>query len=333
MSDTTNTTAAPPPDAQPIPLPVAPPAMPNLGHQLTPEEDRFFTTGELPASLTPPPAPKPEPVAAPAPTPAAPPPAPTAPEAPPRDEKGRFAPRTEPDADIARVIAAEAARAAQAEAQLAALQARLDELTKPKPPPPPDRNVDPLGALEHQITELANSVKAQRELAEAEAQARAEREARIQFASNVRNLRDEFAKTTPDYNDAYKHLRETRLEELALFGLDQNQAEQQLAQEEFALAAAEVRKGRNPAKTIYDLAKKRGYAAPTAPAAQPKPEDKLATILAAAEASKGVERGGTPSELDLTLATARNASPTQLDKMTADDALWAKFTGAKTGLF
>ena len=69
------------------------------------------------------------------------------------------------------------------------------------------------------------------------------------------------------------------------------------------------------------------------PAAQPKPEDKLATILAAAEASKGVERGGTPSELDLTLATARNASPTQLDKMTADDALWAKFTGARTGLF
>lgn len=332
MSDT-NTTAAPPPDSQPIPLPIAPPAMPNLGHQLTPEEERFFTTGELPAALTPPPAPKPEPVAAPTPAPAAPPPAPAASVEPPRDEKGRFAPRTEPDADIARLIAAEAARAAQAEAQLAALQAKLDELTKPKPPPPPDRNVDPLGALEHQIAELANSVKAQRERAEADAQARAEREARMEFANRVRAMRNEFAKEAPDYDAAYNHLRATRLEELSLFGLDQTAAEQQLAQEEFALAAAEVRKGRNPAKTIYDLAKKRGYAAPTAPAPQPKPEDKLATILAAAEASKGVERGGTPAEIDLTLATARNASPSQLDKMTADEALWAKFTGAKTGLF
>lgn len=329
MSDTT-----PPPSNSPIPLSIAPPAMPNLGHQLSPEEARFFETGELPGALVPPPAPKPEPIAAPAPAPA------PEPAAPARDEKGRFvpaAPAPEPAPardEFARVIAAEASRAAAAEAQLAALQARLDELTKPKPPPAPDRNIDPLGALEHQIAEQTRLLAELRTKAEADAQARAEREAQAEFASHIRKMRTDFIKDTPDYDAAYKHLRDTRLEELALFGLDVRAAEQQLAQEEFALAASEVRKGHNPIKTIYDLARKRGYAPPAAPPpAQPTPEDKLATILAAAEASKGVERGGTPSDAELTMATARNASSAQLDKLAASDDIWAKFTGTKQGLF
>lgn len=321
-------------DATPSDSPLAPPA-PNLGHQLTPDEARFFETGELPGALVPPPAAKPaepEPAAAPAAE------EPAAPE-PPRDDKGRFAPRTEaapevaPDTEFARVIAAEAARAAQAEAQLAALQARIDELTKPKPPPAPDRNIDPLGALEHQIAEQTRLLAELRAKAEADTQARAEAEARQSFMSHIRTLRNEFSKATPDYDTAYAHLRSSRLEELQLFGLDARQAEQQLQQEEFALAASEIRKGRNPVKTIYDLARKRGYSAKPAAPATPAPADKLATILAAAEAAKGVERGGTPTESELTLATARNASPAQLDRMTADEALWAKFTGTKTGLF
>lgn len=329
-----STEADPTPAGSPTPLPIAPPAQPNLGHQLTAEEARFFETGELPAALTPPPAPAP--VAAPPPTPAAPAPEPVA-ETQPRDDKGRFAPRSEaePDTEFARVIAAEAARAAAAEAQLAALQARLDELTKPKPPPPPDRNSDPLGSLEHQIAEIAKHLTMLREDQTRAQQERAEREAQAAFAANIRAMRESFVKEAPDYDAAYKHLRSSRLEELELVGLSRQQAEQQLAQEEFALAAAEVRRGRNPVKTIYDLARKRGYAATSAtPApAQPKPEDKLANILAAASATQTVERGGTPSEAELTLATARNASPAQLDKLTADEAAWAKFTGSKTSLF
>jgi hypothetical protein len=323
------TEAAPPLDSQPIPLPIAPPTMPNLGHQLSAEEARFFETGELPATLAPPP-----PAAPPAPP--EPVPAPIVEPAPaPRDDKGRFAPRVEPDADIARVIAAEAARAAAAEAKLDALQARLDELSRPKPPPPPDRNIDPLGALEHQIAEQTRLLAELRTRAEADMQARSEREAHQAFARSIRDMREAFIKDAPDYDAAYKHIRDSRLEELELVGLTPQQAEQQLAQEEFALATAEVRKGRNPVKTIYELARKRGYAptsTPPAPTAA-KPEDRLATILAAAEAAKGVERGGAPSEIDLTLATVRNASPTQLDKLTADESAWAKFTGSKQGLF
>lgn len=321
---------SPPRDTSPVPLPIAPPAQPNLGNQLSAEELRFFETGELPSALTPPPAPAPtpEPVAAPAPQP--------------RDETGRFVPApaapaaepaAAPAAEYARVIAAEAGRAAAAEAQLSALQARLDELTKPKPPPAPDRNVDPLGALEHQIAEQTRLLSELRAKAEADMQARAEAEAHQAFVAGIRNMRAEFIKSAPDYDAAYSHLRASRLEELGYLGLNQQQAEQQIAQEEFALAASEIRKARNPVQTIYELAKKRGYQPKSAPATATSPEDKLSTILAAAEAGKGVDRGSLPPESELTLATARTASPTQLDKLTADDVHWKKFVGAKTDIF
>ena len=81
------------------------------------------------------------------------------------------------------------------------------------------------------------------------------------------------------------------------------------------------------------MARKRGYTPPAAHVSQPTPEDKLANILASASAGQNVERGGTPTEAELTLVTARNASPSQLDKLAADDAVWAKFTGSKQGLF
>lgn len=300
---------------------------------LSADEAKFFETGELPSALTP------EPVApaadaapaTPAPT-AAPAAAPATPSAPPRDDKGRFT-TAAPDNEMIRLLADAEARNADALAKLTALQARVEELSKPAPKPAPDRNLDPLGYLEHQIAEQTRLLTELRaEQAQHKEQA-TEADAQRAFVNSVHAMRAEFIKTTPDYDAAYAHLRNARLEELSLLGFDSRAAQQQLAQEEFAIAAAEVRRGRNPVATIYDLAKKRGYTPPAAPAATQTPEDKLAAIRAAAEAAKTVERGGLPTDAELTLATARNASPAQLDKLAADRDAWSKFTGTKTSIF
>ena len=291
---------------------------------LSADESKFFETGELPAALAPEPPATPEPPVAADPTP-------TAPAAPARDDKGRFV-AAQPD-DVSRLLADAEARNADALAKLNALQSKVEELSKPAPKPAPDRNTDPLGFLEHQIAEQTRLLT---ELRAEQTQTRersAEADAQRAFVNSVRSMRDEFIKTTPDYDAAYNHLRAARLEELELFGLSRQQAAQQLSQEEFALAAAEVHRGRNPIKTVYDLARKRGYAPATPTTPPPTPEAKLAAIRAAADADKTVERGALPVDAELTLATARTASPTQLDKLVRDPKAWAKFTGTETNLF
>lgn len=225
-------------------------------------------------------------------------------------------------AEVLRQSLADAnARAAQLEANLAALQ-------KPAVAPPPDApdpNTDPLGNMIHQLDQVNRNVaELQAKLAEQQNQS-AQMTRFQQFQQQVGQLRDTFVKTTPDFDAAYTHLRDARTADLRSFGVPDTQIATQLFQEEVALAEAAIRQGRNPAEAAYEMAKRHGYA-PKAAAAPPA--SKLDTIRQAA----GVTQ---PSQLppaarvpeDISLATLKDADNATLNKIVSDPNSWAKLAG------
>ncbi len=309
---------------------------------LSPDEAAFFETGVLSDSLrvqegaplpvldAPPVDAEPAPDTAPSSSPPSP-----GDQTPGRDPvTGRFVSAeptvndTAPAPELARFLADAESRRAAAEAQLAALEAKLADLSKPPAPPPPNKDVDPLGHFEHQLSEIGRQLTELREAERKASEQRAMSEQQREFVRSVHALREEFVAKQPDFDAAYKHVRNVRLSELRDLGVPNPEAA--LNQEEFAFAAADVRRGQNPAARLYERARRYGYT--PAAAAQPTPTDKVAAIKAAAEAARNVERGTPPPDA-LTLGTLKDASEAQLNKLVSDQAAWDRILGKKTSIF
>lgn len=300
---------------------------------LTPEEIKFFETGDA-SHLTagaPAPAPAPDaapdplelaalgnaPAPAPAPAPAEPPAVPPAP-----------APAPAPDAtEILRQSLQEAQR------QVAELQAA--QKTQPPAPAPadpgPDATVDPVGALLHQIKGVQEQIKAIQE-AQAQTTEQSTQMQRFQaFQQQVLGLRAEFEKTHADFNDAYQHLRTVRASDLAEFGMTKDQINQTLFQEEVALSEKAIREARNPAEVAYEMAKRHGYTPKAAaPAPAPAPAGPDAAAIARAQSASRQLPAAAPAggDTELTLDGLRQASDADINKLVLNDASWKKLTGA-----
>jgi hypothetical protein len=309
---------------------------------LTPEEIKFFETGDASnlkvdpvAAPTPAPAPAPvdplsmsglgnEPVAAPVAAPiAAPVVAPVVAPA--------------PSPDVAEVLRRSLAEAQQ---QLADLQAQQRQAQKPPvvEPPAPDPTVDPLGAVMHNLTTLQKQIES---LKQSQAQTLEQQEnqrAFTAFQGQVRELRDNFVKTAPDFPEAYNYLRETRAADLKAMGLNDSQVAETLFREEITLAQNAIRNARNPAEVAYETAKRHGWkptAAPApglppgAPVAAPAGGPDAAAIARAQAASRQLP-ASTPagSDVALTMEGLRAASDADLNKIVLNDAEWKRFTGA-----
>lgn len=303
---------------------------------LTPAEQLFFETGnadhltaDLPAVPVPP-TPSPnaldvQALAADVPAVA---PAPTAPTPP---APAVQAPAT-PVASEAETILRQTLRDTQQE--LAELRVQKPApVSAPAPEPAPDPSVDPLGALMYELKivreELASLKAANTQLTEQQQQA-----ARFQtFQQQVLSLRDEFAKTQSDFNDAYTYLRNARASDLSEFGYTSQQVNEALLREEIALSEKAIREAKNPASVIYDMAKRHGYTAkttpppqPTAPTSAPGPD--AAAIARAQAAGRDLRTAPTSQEVDLTDAGLRAASEADLNRMVLNDAEWKKLTQA-----
>lgn len=208
--------------------------------------------------------------------------------------------------------------------QLATLTGRfstIEELAKaasaqnqPKPQVP-DVNTDPIAHFQAQIAER------DRQLSEMQ-QWRQQQEQQAQQAQVVNQIRSvasqqeaEFAKETPDYQEAASHVQQMRLAQLRALRIPN--PEQAVAQEALQLAYNALNQGVNPAQMVYDYAKAIGWApkqaaaatqaAPTPaqpPPAAPKPAaqaagaKKLETVAKgqAANASLSQLNGSAPAE-------------------------------------
>lgn len=312
---------------------------------LTPEEQRFFETGELqpgmtPGSEAPSPAPAPEGDAAPldaialagvgsvTPEPldtAAPAPAPAAPAP---------APAIEPPSDATEILRRSLAEAHQRVGQL---EQYIQQQQPPAPaaPPAPDKSLDPLGAMMHELEQVNKTVVALQGQLQQQQQQQTMQQNFAAFQTQVRSLRDQFTTTTPDFPDAYAHIRDNRVSDLRAYGYTDDQIKQVVFQEEAALAQSAIQQGRNPAEVIYEMSKRHGYvpkaAAPVpAPAANAPaaPDKKLQAIQQAQSAARSLPKS--PEQSDLSVEGLRAASDADLNRLVLDPKAWSKIAGGDT---
>ena len=285
---------------------------------LTPDEIKFFETGELQPGMTPAdPDPLPTPNVA----------VPVA-ATPPVETPAEPTPVAVEAADILRQSLEDAQRrVGQLEANLQQLQTQQ---TAPKTPEvvAPDPDTDPLGAMMHQLNTVNKTVADLQAAINAQRDQQTQQTQFQQFQSQVGQLRDQFVKVTPDFTDAYSHIRNARIADLKAFGMTDDKIQQTLFQEEVTLAQNAIRFGKNPAEVMYDMAKRHGYAPKSvaAPNSPTKPDAKLAAIGQAQSAAKTLP--STPALEDITVDGLKGASDSDLDKLVRDEKTWARITGA-----
>lgn len=123
-----------------------------------------------------------------------------------------------------------------------------------------------------------------------------------------------FRAQTPDYDDAINHLGRVRLQELELFGVDPQRAQQIIAEEARGIVQGALQMGRNVAEVAYGIAKARGYDPKAQQVAQPnKAAEESARLRKIADASRSVgaaSGGGTSG--DLTLEDVAAMSPEEI---------------------
>lgn len=123
----------------------------------------------------------------------------------------------------------------------------------------PSFDEDPLEAARLKIERLEQWTKQQQQLAEQQAAYQAQMARQQQFLGKYSQDAQSFMQQAPDFQDAYKHLVNSRLNEYKAAGYDNDMANRLLLEDEMAIAAKAYQDGVNPAMRMYELAKVRGY--------------------------------------------------------------------------
>lgn len=234
----------------------------------------------------------------------------------------------EPQNEVAEMLrqslAAEQQRYAEAKVRLDALEKQLQEKLAPKIEAP-DPNSDPLGAMMHQLNQVNKNVEELQQKLTQEQQNNLLKQQFEQFTTSVQQIKQEYEKTVPDFNDAYKHIRSIRAEDLRAIGVQEGDISKILLQDELNISQNAIQHGKNPAEEIYNMAKRYGY---TPKAVVLTPEQKIASIIKGQTTTKQLTK--TVPESELTLDGLKDAGDADINKMVQDDHLWAKLVGGTT---
>lgn len=203
-------------------------------------------------------------------------------------------------------------------------QQRLAQLIqRQQTAPPPDKTQDPLGYTVHAVEQTQAQVDAlarqqwernqhEQQQAQFNQQRQQQENQRQALVSLTVQAEQEFAKTTPDYQEAVNFLKTRRVKELVAAGWDQEQAVQGATQEGWQLAHQWLSQGRNPAQMAYGMATATGYAQKMVDATQ-KQEMQEAGQRAAKATGGGTVRG------KIGAAQMASMSVTQLARMSDED--------------
>jgi hypothetical protein len=265
-------------------------------------KEYFDTQGEK--------APEPEkPAEAPAETPEAAAPAP-APEAAAAPEEPKPDPREEERSNLKKAMEEERSRRKEISEQLKLeakrreeLQAKLDnflrEAEDARKPKPPAFEEDAAGHLKAKTEMSEAELRALREKVENfEKQSIQERQ-EGEFRNAVQAATSAFMDSTPDYADAYKHVRNVRKSELMAFGVDAATAEAQVSQWEIGLARSALQMNKNPAEILYKTAEVLGYKAVTNKPTGVSNKEHIERLSSGQEAAKSLGTGKADAPLSL----------------------------------
>lgn len=156
--------------------------------------------------------------------------------------------------------------------------------------PPPDESVDPVGALKYRQEMSERELMQFRQRAQSEEMQRQQLEQVNALVAWAQSESAQFKSETPDFDDAYKHVRDKRVAELRAMGLDGPQLAQTLVQDELWVFQHAAQTGRNPAEVIYAMAKNIGYGGKQAPS-QVTPEKKMEVLQSGLAAAKSLDGG------------------------------------------
>ena len=166
-------------------------------------------------------------------------------------------------------------------AQLRANRGQQSERAQEEPKQAPNRDEDPIGYFEHKLAEADAKITALTQGTQQTTQQLVAQQQEQQFWTGVERSEQEIRKTTPDYDDACRHLETARMQQLAVMLPDDAAAAQAYAnqlgapsveavrvwllnQDRVAVAKMASQMRVSPAQLYYDLAKQAGWNAPEA---------------------------------------------------------------------
>ena len=203
--------------------------------------------------------------------------------------------------------------------QMARINQRLEQMMTPQKQLP-SREEQPVEYLDHRLNEVS---QAQQQILQRDQQREQAQQAQAQYervANAVIQTAHAFKATTPDFPDALAHLNESRVRQLAVLGVPEEQARQQATQELDRAALEWTVQGKNAAQIAYDFARAQGY--------QPKtgqtPEQKIAAQQKGTAAAKSLGSGGAVTG-KLTAEALASMSDEDFSKLSESD--WRKAMG------
>lgn len=198
---------------------------------------------------------------------------------------------------------AERTRRQALEQQLNELQAKFAEMEKASAPK--DEMPDPVLEPQEYADWYKRKQDEQQDQFKQLQKQFAEQQQRDHLTRFTQQSEAQFRQQTPDYDDAVKHLTEARTKELAFWGADQQQIQQQIQRDIWEIIQNAAQTGRNPAEAAYQIAQARGYRkaepAPAAPdvGAQVEAKAKAQAATESLSGAGGPANNGLPSAKDL----------------------------------
>jgi hypothetical protein len=203
--------------------------------------------------------------------------------------------------------------------QMARINQRLEQMMTPQKQLP-SREEQPVEYLDHRLDQLT---QAQQQILQRDQQRDQQAVQRQQYetvANAVVQSAHAFKETTPDFPQALAHLNESRVRQLAVLGVPEEQARVQASQELDQAALQWTVQGKNAAQVAYEFAKAQGY--------QPKtgqtPEQKIAAQQKGTAAAKSLGSGGAVTG-KLTAEALADMSDEDFSKLSESD--WRKAMG------
>lgn len=189
----------------------------------------------------------------------------------------------------------------------------LEALASRNTQPQEQEYVDPLVALEREVTNLKGTIQKSAEQVDTDNK---NRDKEFAFFNKYKASTDAFAKDSPDFMEAYNFLVESRKNELSVFIKDPNKLNNRLIADERSIVEEAFNNEENPGEVLFNLAKSRGYKVKA-------PDKKIEDIDKGLKASKSLGNAGGKSDNDITI---ENMSASDLADLSDEEfnAMFAK---------
>lgn len=180
----------------------------------------------------------------------------------------------------------------------------------------PSFDDNPLEALRHENETIKKQLAGLNQTESQRQEYSKQQESMQQFVRNYAEKATEFAKTTPDFKEAYSYVMQSRMEEFIAAGYSKQDALNLVHEDEAAIVANAFRQDANPAERIYKLAELRGYKKSS------KEQDiksankqKIDSLEKGIKASATITNSGSHNDSKLTLEAIADMSDDEFDKV------------------